>query len=93
MSANDHQVGGEHYRKAPVSHWDWAQYKDYLVGAATKYLDRHEDKGGIISIGKALHYIQKLVERDYPGYELTFTLKKKETDVYDAMSRKEEKQC
>jgi len=77
-SANDRQVGGEHYRRQKVQHWDWAQYKDYLVGAATKYLDRHDDphpkKGGITAIAKCLHYIQKLVERDYPAYELRFEI-------------------
>jgi len=77
MSANDKQVGGDHYQRGKVQHWDWAQHKDYLVGASTKYLDRHEEKGGIKSVEKAVHYIQKLVERDYPDYELTFEIKKK----------------
>lgn len=76
MSANSKQVDGKHYQRAPVQHWDWAQYKDYLVGAATKYLDRHEDKGGLVSVEKSLHYIQKLVERDYPGYRLHFKIEK-----------------
>ena len=75
MGANDQQIDGDHYQTAKVQHWDWAQYKDYLVGAATKYLDRHKDKGGIKSVTKSMHYIQKLVERDYPEYELVFEVR------------------
>jgi hypothetical protein len=83
MTANTKQVGGEHYRQNKTQHWDWAQYKCYLVGAATKYLDRHDavttdiTKTGIRAIEKALHYIQKLVERDYPEYELRFEIVKR----------------
>ena len=78
MGANDKQVDGSHYRTSVTQHWDWAQHKDYLVGAATKYLDRHREKGGLHSVEKCVHYIQKLVERDYPEYELVFQLKRKD---------------
>ncbi|MCA1800696.1 MAG: hypothetical protein LC687_01255 [Actinobacteria bacterium] len=77
MSANDQQVDGQHYQGKQTQHWDWAQYKDYLVGAATKYLDRHQGKDGIKSVSKSIHYIQKLVERDYPEYELVWEIKPK----------------
>jgi len=77
MSANEKQVDGNHYQTARTQHWDWAQWKCYLVGAATKYLDRHKDKGGIKSVEKSVHYIQKLVERDYPDYELVFEIRSK----------------
>jgi hypothetical protein len=81
MGANDQQVGGDHYKGNKTQHWDWAQHKCYLVGAASKYLDRHDNpdpiKGGIKAVTKAVHYIQKLIERDYPEYELVFEVRKR----------------
>jgi hypothetical protein len=74
MAANDKQVAGDHYRKGEVQHWDWAQHIPYLEGCATKYIARHADKNGLQDINKALHFIQKLVERDYPGRTLEFTI-------------------
>lgn len=82
MSANDVQVGGGHYMNGKVQHWDWAQHIGYLEGNATKYIARHKDKHGLQDIEKALHYIQKIVERDYPDYTLDWNigLKDGETD-------------
>lgn len=87
MAANDKQVDGKHYQRTPTQHWDWAQHKCYLVGASTKYLDRHDDpngpehKTGIKAVDKAVHYLQKLVERDYPEYELVFEVRRKQTNA------------
>lgn len=66
MSANDVQIGGQHYKQegAP-QHWDvvHALGWDYYVGAATKYLWRLGRKGGpekaVEDIEKAIHYLQK----------------------------------
>ena len=73
--ANDKQVGGNHYR-LPTQHWDWAQHLPYLEGNATKYIGRHgSSKGkGVEDLRKALHYIQNIVERDYPDYQLDWVL-------------------
>lgn len=87
MKANDKQVGGKHYQNSPVQHWDWAQHKDYLVGLATKYLDRHKEKNGIEDVSKALHTIQKLVERDYPGYVMEYTIRAVVRHPYENMAR------
>lgn len=74
MSANDHQVGGKHYTLHQTQHWDWAQHLPYLEGNATKYIGRHTRKNGVEDIEKALHYLQKIVERDYPEYEFNWEL-------------------
>lgn len=75
MAANDKQVGGAHYRH-PVQHWDWAQFLPYLEGVCTKYFGRHfTSKGaGIQDIDKGLHYVQKIVEKHYPGWKFTYHL-------------------
>jgi len=64
--ANDRQVGGDHYKTGTVQHWDFAEHMKYLEGCATKYIARHADKAGLEDIAKACHFIEKIVERDYP---------------------------
>lgn len=66
MGANDKQVGGDHYGHRKTQHWDWAQHIPYLEGCATKYLGRHGSKNGLEDVKKALHFVEKIVERDYP---------------------------
>ena len=70
MAANESQVGGTHYKGYTIQHWDWAQNIGYLEGCATKYIARHKEKGGIEDLKKALHFMQKIVERDYPEHML-----------------------
>lgn len=74
-SPNDRQVGGSHYKdstgKCPhcggdVQHWDWGGSLPGLEYAATKYIARHRSKRGKEDLEKAIHYIQKLIEREYP---------------------------
>lgn len=63
MPANEHQVGGRHYKTA-YEHWDLVTDvgMGYLAGCATKYVARHRKKGGIEDLRKALHYVDKLIE-------------------------------
>jgi len=73
MSANDRQVGGDHYQKA-IQPWDamsaWMtekEFQGFLRGTAIKYLARATDlhlagKGGVQDLEKARHYIDKLIE-------------------------------
>lgn len=69
MSANDYQVGGDHYRK-PVQAWDameaWlpqAEFAGFLRATAIKYLARAGSKGEAIEdYRKARHYLEKLIE-------------------------------
>jgi len=72
MGANDTQIGGEHYKNPNgVEHWDWAADMPYLEARCTAYIARHQDKKGLEDIKKALHFIQKIVERRY-GMELAW---------------------
>jgi hypothetical protein len=84
-NANDKQIGGDHYRDAtgqcpschnPIQHWDLYGPQAYLVGSATKYVTRYADKGGIASLEKAVHFIQKIIEQNFPDYTLTFSVTK-----------------
>jgi len=72
MSANDKQVGGSHYKKNGVDgeqHWDriFRLYGEgYFVGCATKYIERYKDKNGKQDLQKAIHFLEKLIELEYP---------------------------
>ena len=69
MSANNMQVGGEHYQSKSIQPWDamqaWMtpdQFKGFLWGNVIKYIARWQDKGGVEDLRKARHYMDKLIE-------------------------------
>jgi hypothetical protein len=70
MGANDRQIGGEHYRRAPgEQHWDrlvrlygLPAARCYFIGNITAYVERYQDKNGVQDLEKAAHYLQKLIE-------------------------------
>lgn len=65
-TANDRQVGGDHYRMA-IQPWDvideWGL--GFLDGNALKYIARwrRPGKNGLEDLRKAQHYLEKLIER------------------------------
>ncbi len=63
-SANEIQVGGDHYKGDAYQHWDWIADCNigYLAGCATKYIVRHKKKNGKQDLDKAIHFVQKLTE-------------------------------
>lgn len=65
-SANQVQVGGSHYKSRQVQHWDYAAQLPYLDGQVSKYVDRHQQKGGLQDLLKAEHYLHKAMEYYYP---------------------------
>lgn len=60
MDVNEIQIGGDHYRK-DYQHWDFVcdTGMPYLLGCATKYVARHQDKNGIEDLQKSIHYLRK----------------------------------
>jgi hypothetical protein len=70
MSANDVQIGGAHYRSEEgEQHWDrmYRLYgRGYFVGCSTKYIERYHLKNGKEDLEKAIHFLQKLIELEYP---------------------------
>lgn len=69
VSPNDVQVGGDHYKSKAIQPWDYieANNMDFFEGNALKYLTRWKVKGGVSDLKKAIHYIQKIVERAEKG--------------------------
>lgn len=67
LSANNKQVGGEHYKKHKgYEPWDVvnAWNLGYLDGTALKYIARWRDKNGVQDLQKAVHFLEKLIEQE-----------------------------
>jgi hypothetical protein len=64
MSANEEQVGGEHYRHKSIQPWDYiaANGLGFFEGNIVRYVSRWKEKGGVRDLEKARHYIDKLIE-------------------------------
>lgn len=64
MSANDKQVGGEHYKAEAIQPWDYITSNNlgYLEGNIIKYVSRYKSKNGVQDLEKAKHYLEKLIE-------------------------------
>jgi hypothetical protein len=66
MSANDKQVGGDHYKsESGCQHWDLMADiygQGYFKAMITKYIARWRKKDGIKDLEKAKHYVEKLKE-------------------------------
>jgi hypothetical protein len=68
MSADDRQVGGDHYKAWPAlgSHAGWMtpeEFRGFLKGNVIKYLARTKNPNDLL---KAQHYLEKLNSLDKP---------------------------
>jgi hypothetical protein len=63
-SANETQIGGNHYKDKTIQPWDFiaANELGYFEGNIVKYVSRWRDKGGMLDLKKAKHYLDKLIE-------------------------------
>ena len=68
MKVYDKQIGGDHYLKMKIQPSEFANknHLPFAEGNAIKYICRHKDKGGKEDLKKAKHYIDMIIERDYP---------------------------
>lgn len=67
MNPTEKQIGGEHYKKAiqPVEYIH-ANNLNFFEGNVIKYITRHREKGGKLDLQKAIHYIEMLMQFEYP---------------------------
>ena len=77
MKANDHQVGGSHYKDRAIEPWDYIIANDigFLEGNVVKYVTRYKEKNGIKDLEKARHYLDKLIEVETARLESSWTEK------------------
>ena len=99
MDIYDKQIGGSHYLKFKIQPSEFANKNNlpFAEGNAIKYICRHKDKGGKEDLKKAKHYIDMIIERDYPDYirirclylkVLLWYLQRTRSDVYRSSSRR-----
>lgn len=70
MSANDRQVGGDHYKAMAIQPWTYMEavmsdeaFRGYLQGNVIKYVSRAGRKDDALEDWrKAGHYLEKLIE-------------------------------
>ena len=68
---SDRQVGGLHYKQMPIqpTYFTWVNKLDGMQHSVIKYICRFRDKGGKEDLEKAKHYIDLLIEYEYPDSE------------------------
>lgn len=61
----DHQVGGEHYKNYAIQPVDYILSNEipFCEANIIKYVTRWKDKGGVVDLRKAEHYLQILISR------------------------------
>lgn len=62
------QVGGDHYKNMPIQPVTFcmANGLNFCVSSAIKYLCRYKNKNGKEDLMKARHFIDMLIEFEYP---------------------------
>ena len=78
MGTYDKQIGGYHYLGFKIQPSEFANKNNlpFAEGNAIKYICRHKYKGKKEDLRKAKHYIDMIIERDYPDTPETKTLPK-----------------
>jgi len=67
MKPLEKQVGGDHYKTGiqPVV-YNQVNNLGFCEGNVVKYVTRHQRKGGVEDLKKAIHYLEMLIEIEYP---------------------------
>ena len=68
----DTQVGGNHYKDMKIQPSECINKNElqFAEGNAIKYICRHGSKGQKQDLEKAKHYIDMIIERDYPAEKI-----------------------
>lgn len=69
VSACQRQVGGRHYLDMAIQPVEFIEANriPFSEGSVIKYVCRHREKGGRADLEKAIHFLQMIIERDYPA--------------------------
>lgn len=71
-SALNHQEGGRHYKDYKIQPVQYihANNMGFCDGNVVKYVTRYKEKNGKVDLLKAIHYLQLLIELEYPEEKL-----------------------
>ena len=69
QKASERQVGGDHYRHLPIQPAEFIHKNglNWCEGNVIAYVCRHRQKNGREDIEKAIHYLELLLEWEYPA--------------------------
>lgn len=64
----EQQVGGKHYKDLAIQPVEYCQRNrlGFCESSVVKYVTRHREKNGRQDIEKAIHFLQLLLEIEYP---------------------------
>ena len=72
------QIGGKHYKSLKIQPVEFivANNIPYIEGCAIKYICRHREKNKREDVLKAIHYLQILLDLEYPkDSEVSYVIK------------------
>ena len=68
MTALDTQIAGSHYKDLAIQPVEFIvkNHIPFIEGNVIKYVVRHRAKNGAQDIRKAIHFLELLLEMEYP---------------------------
>lgn len=68
VKASEDQIGGSHYKDMAIQPSEFCQRNqlNWCEANVVKYVARHRNKNGRKDIEKAIHYLNLLLEWEYP---------------------------
>ena len=68
-TALDTQVGGGHYKQFKIQPFEFITKNNlsFAQGNVIKYICRYKDKNGLEDLKKVKHYVDMLIELEYPN--------------------------
>lgn len=67
-SSLDKQIGGTHYKDVKIQPVEYihANNLGFIEGCVVKYVTRHSSKNGKEDLKKAIHFLEMLIDLEYP---------------------------
>ena len=86
MSVYNKQIGGTHYKKMKIQPSKFVIENKLLFpeGSVIKYICRHPYKGGKEDLEKAKHFIDMIIERDYPKKDFLEEAEKEKKELEES---------
>ena len=82
----DKQIGGSHYQNFKIQPSKFVIENELLYpeGCAIKYILRHRLKGKRQDLEKAIHFIEMIIERDYPQKDFLEEVEKEKKELEES---------
>ena len=93
MKPYDKQIGGSHYQKFKIQPSKFVIENELLYpeGCVIKYILRHRLKGKKQDLEKAIHFIEMIIERDYPQKDFLEEAEKEKKELEESYQESNDK--